>query len=64
MLFIDFQAKFIKENERFTLSELVAYEKKKKIKRKIDGNRENLKRHNIILLLANSITITLSNSNF
>jgi hypothetical protein len=32
--FIDLQAKFIKENERFTLSELVAYERKKKIKRK------------------------------
>jgi hypothetical protein len=38
MLFIDLQAKFIKENRRFTLSELVAYERKKKIKRKIDIN--------------------------
>jgi hypothetical protein len=64
MLFIDLQAKFIKENRRFTLSELVAYERKKKIKRKIDINRENLKQHNIILLCTNSITITPSNSNF
>jgi hypothetical protein len=38
MLFIDLQAKFIKENRRFTLSELVPYERKKKIKRKIDIN--------------------------
>jgi hypothetical protein len=30
--------KFIKENERFTLTDLVAYERKKKIKGKIDRN--------------------------
>jgi hypothetical protein len=30
VLFIDLQAKFIKENRRFTLSELVAYERKRK----------------------------------
>jgi hypothetical protein len=34
-LFINLQAKFIKENRRFTLSELVAYERKRKIKRKL-----------------------------
>jgi hypothetical protein len=33
--FIDPQTKFIKENRRFTLSELVAYERKRKIKRKL-----------------------------
>jgi hypothetical protein len=31
-LFISFQVKFIKENKRFTLYELAAYERKKKIK--------------------------------
>jgi hypothetical protein len=34
-LFINLQAKFIKENRIFTLSELVAYERKRKIKRKL-----------------------------
>jgi hypothetical protein len=33
--FIDLQTKFIKENRRFTLSELVAYERKREIKRKL-----------------------------
>jgi hypothetical protein len=62
--FIDLQAKFMKENERFTLSELVVYERKKKIKGRIDRNRGSLKRHDIILLFTNSILIALSNSNF
>jgi hypothetical protein len=35
MLFISFQVKFIKENKRFTLYELAAYERKKKIKEKL-----------------------------
>jgi hypothetical protein len=34
-LFIIFQVKFIKENKRFTLYELAAYERKKKIKEKL-----------------------------
>jgi hypothetical protein len=40
--FIDLQAKFIKEIERFKLFELLTYERKKKIKRKFDRNRESL----------------------
>jgi hypothetical protein len=34
-LFISFQVKFIKKNKRFTLYELAAYERKKKIKEKL-----------------------------
>jgi hypothetical protein len=34
-LFIIFQVKFIKENKRFILYELAAYERKKKIKEKL-----------------------------
>jgi hypothetical protein len=33
----------MKENKIFTLSELVAYERKNKIKRRIDRNQGNLK---------------------
>jgi hypothetical protein len=35
ILFISFQVKFIKENKIFTLTELAAYERKKKIKEKL-----------------------------
>jgi hypothetical protein len=40
-LFVNLQAKFIKEDIRFILSELAVYKRKRKIKRKVDRNREN-----------------------
>jgi hypothetical protein len=40
-LFVNLQAKFIKEDRRFILSELAVYKRKRKIKRKVDRNREN-----------------------